>query len=183
MYLLSSPLLAVTPISSCLCYQLHSHQGVIIGLGVSWPCTTYIHMHTHHIHTQAHRPTHLFFFRTSMFVHLSCVCTTVWMCPVFLMWPPGCFLAAFPHHFGQSLPFQKLNLKEALSSARNSLMCITSPFLLQPSPYQWTCIVRGIARVMNCSGGGQKCNGNHTARGETKWKCLLWSVSYLWCAP
>lgn len=80
------------------------------------------------------------------------------------------FSSCILHHSDHSLhsfskqkgPFP--NLAEALSSARNLLMCFTSPFLLLPSPYQWTCIVR----VMNCSGGGQKCNGHQAERREPK---------------
>lgn len=31
-------------------------------------------------------------------------------------------------------------------------------------------------RVMNCTGGGQKCNGHHTERREAKQTCLLLCV-------
>ncbi len=70
--LLSSPLpsspLAMTLIFSGLCYQLHSHQAVIIDQLLH----THIHTHTKQIHTHAHAhsPTHLFSFHVCM---LTCL--------------------------------------------------------------------------------------------------------------
>lgn len=64
-FLLPCPLLPMTLISSGLCYQLHSHQGVIIGLGVSLLCTTYTHTNLRIVCS----PTHLFLFCS--LVHLS----------------------------------------------------------------------------------------------------------------
>ena len=96
--LLSSPLLSsLTLISSGLCYQLHSHHGVIIGLGVSRPCTTYTG-------TQSHPPLFLFMrvcspvllnpFARTRFLQFRLHPNASASC--FFLRPPGCFFCCIP---------------------------------------------------------------------------------------
>lgn len=145
--------------------------------------TTYIH--TRQIHTQCTQShPHLLF--SCLYVHLSCVLSPcvrttksfhnldyVWMClsPNFVNVATWMVCSCISHHFDCSAPFQNRRgssiLTEAFSSSRNSLMCFASPFLLEPFPYQCACILRGIVRVIDCSGGGQIVMGITQRQGKS----------------